>query len=136
MAEKTCDRHLLLANGKTGEHQQPDGNQRQPAEVAVTQRPSVTEAEKRQIEPWQSLHRKSLCKFVEGLSTRVGAWGQVKVKGETGAAHKPMVNPFTCGSWLASDEACSADIFIDWSTAIAGKPAPTGFCVCLGINAS
>ncbi|WP_191627698.1 hypothetical protein [Pseudomonas fluorescens] len=35
----------------------------------------------------------------------------------------------TCGSWLASDSGRPASIYVERAAAIAGKPAPTGFCV-------
>ncbi|RON21729.1 hypothetical protein BK663_29325 [Pseudomonas lini] len=34
-----------------------------------------------------------------------------------------------CGSGLARDEAITSNIYVDCYTAIAGKPALTGFCV-------
>ncbi|RRW67228.1 hypothetical protein EGJ53_05980 [Pseudomonas fluorescens] len=33
-----------------------------------------------------------------------------------------------CGSWLASDEAGTSNTDVECQDAIAGKPAPTGFC--------
>ena len=42
----------------------------------------------------------------------------------------------TCGSWLASDGGVMLNIDADRSTAIAGKPAPTGLRGILKIEAS
>ncbi|GEM_PF-3965414 len=35
------------------------------------------------------------------------------------------MTPIPCRSWLAGDSGGSANIFIDWTDAIASKPAPT-----------
>jgi hypothetical protein len=45
---------------------------------------------------------------------------QLKIISETTVNH--------CGSWLASDGVCTFNIDVGFQIAIAGKPAPTGFC--------
>jgi hypothetical protein len=40
-----------------------------------------------------------------------------------------VFNEDPCGSGLARDEAGTSCIDVDWQTAIAGKPAPTGISV-------
>ncbi|NTZ95060.1 hypothetical protein FCH79_06945 [Pseudomonas koreensis] len=38
-----------------------------------------------------------------------------------------------CGSWLASDGGVSVNMNVSWQTVIAGKPAPTGVTVLVGM---
>jgi len=50
--------------------------------------------------------------------------------------HGCQANTKPCGSWLASDGGGTFNIDADGSTAIAGKPAPTGLRGILKIEAS
>ncbi|MNK96216.1 hypothetical protein D3C87_1164860 [compost metagenome] len=46
-----------------------------------------------------------------------------------GIWRKPREQHRPCGSWLASDSGVSDEIYVDRYALIAGKPAPTVFCV-------
>ena len=45
---------------------------------------------------------------------------------KTGNGGKARAGAIPCRSWLASEEAITFNIYVDWYAAFAGKPAPTG----------
>jgi len=68
VTEVIADADLLLARGETGGQQQGDGNEREPAEMAVGQGQAVAEGEEDKQSPWQRKHLKSLLlRFCERL---------------------------------------------------------------------
>jgi hypothetical protein len=63
-------------------------------------------------------------------SNAYGRHAKVRLRhgGKWHAEHDPQFIEKPCGSWLASDGVTTSGIDGGWSTAIAGKPTPTGSC--------